>query len=278
MFDQFKEFFFGKIGGDWIVEWAYDLMTTWWIIAASTGIAFVLGFIYLFILKYIAGCLIWLSIILIWLVLAAGGAFLYLGRDNYYPEDEERQKYMLYGAYAVWGILALYTLIILCMCKRIRLGVAVIKTAGMFINNNPHIFLVPPIFLVFILLWMAVWIISALFIFSVGEIVPRDDFVVFTTVVWDKTTRYVFLYYLFGFLWLNAFLIGCCQFIIAATCAIWYFSFKSDSGGKGSISTAVKWIFRNHIGSIAFGSFLITVIQFIRIIFEYYRKKAAKGT
>jgi hypothetical protein len=34
-----------------------------------------------------------------------------------------------------------------------------------------------------------------------------------------------------------------------------------------------KWILRYHFGSIAFGSFIIALVQFIRIIFEYYRKK-----
>lgn len=35
----------------------------------------------------------------------------------------------------------------------------------------------------------------------------------------------------------------------------------------------IKWILRYHFGSIAFGSFIIAVVQFIRILFEYYRKK-----
>jgi hypothetical protein len=69
----------------------------------------------------------------------------------------------------------------------------------------------------------------------------------------------------------NAFLIGCAQFIIAAACAVWYFSFTSDTKGKGSLCTGIKWILRYHLGSIAFGSCIIAIVQLIRIIFEYYR-------
>ena len=54
---------------------------------------------------------------------------------------------------------------------------------------------------------------------------------------------------------------------------MWYFSFTSDRAGKGSLFTGIKWILRYHWGSIAFGSFIIALVQFIRIIFEYYRKK-----
>jgi len=35
----------------------------------------------------------------------------------------------------------------------------------------------------------------------------------------------------------------------------------------------MKWILIYHMGSIAFGSFIIALVQFIRIIFEYYRKQ-----
>ena len=37
--------------------------------------------------------------------------------------------------------------------------------------------------------------------------------------------------------------------------------------------TGVKWILRYHFGSIAFGSLIIAIVQFIRLMFEYFRKK-----
>ena len=41
--------------------------------------------------------------------------------------------------------------------------------------------------------------------------------------------------------------------------------------------TGLYWVFRYHLGSIAFGAFLIAVIQMIRIIFEYYKSKLEKA-
>lgn len=37
------------------------------------------------------------------------------------------------------------------------------------------------------------------------------------------------------------------------------------------------WVIRYHMGSIAFGAFLIALVQFIRIIFEYYRNQIQKA-
>ena len=80
-------------------------------------------------------------------------------------------------------------------------------------------------------------------------------------------------YVLFALLWINAFLIGCAQFIIAASAATWYFSHSSETQGKGSTTIGIRWILRYHLGSIAFGSCIIAIVQMIRIMFEYYRKK-----
>ena len=73
------------------------------------------------------------------------------------------------------------------------------------------------------------------------------------------------------------FIIGATQFIVAATCVIWYFSSTSDANGTGSVSTGAYWVFRYHLGSIAFGAFLIALVQMIRIIFEYYASKLEKA-
>lgn len=87
----------------------------------------------------------------------------------------------------------------------------------------------------------------------------------------------MFLYSLFGYLWMNAFIIGVTQFMISASVALWYFSCTSDANGKGSLMTGFYWVFRYHLGSIAMGSFLIALVQFIRIIFEYYKAQLDKN-
>lgn len=83
--------------------------------------------------------------------------------------------------------------------------------------------------------------------------------------------------YLFGLLWIVAFIICMQQFIIACLCCMWYFSGQgaamSDSPGEVSFLKALKWGLWNHMGSVAFGSFCIALITFIRIIFEYLAKK-----
>jgi Plasma-membrane choline transporter len=227
--------------------------------------------LYLLVLRCCAGVIIWVSIFFIMACFGAGGFWVYNYRLNYETADPN-YKYMTYGAYALWGLDAAFALLVLCMCSRIRLAVAIMKVSSQFIHRTPTILLLPIIFFVLCLAWLIFWCFLAVFIMSIGEIKNRDPpFEFATTVVWSDQTRYIFLYHLFGGLWVNAFLIGCFQFIVAAACAVWYFSHTSDTAGKGSICVGIKWILIYHLGSIAFGSFIIAVVQFIRIIFEYYR-------
>ena len=229
--------------------------------------------IYMILVRCFAGVIIWFSILGIMAILGAGGYWVYLYRTHYETTDNN-YKYVQYGAYTLWGIDGVFLILVLCCCSRIRLAVAIMKVTGSFILNTPQILFLPLIFIIISLAWIAAWTFTAVYLFSVGNIEPRPDPLAFmTTVAWTKQTRYIFLYHLFGGLWVNAFIIGCCQFIVAAACAIWYFSFTSDTSGKGSLCRGFWWIFRYHLGSIAFGSFIIAVVQFIRIIFEYYRSK-----
>ena len=270
---QFKDTFYEKYNVDKFSDYVMDLINCWQVMLICFGAAFIFGMIYLVILRCFAGLLVWTTIFGILGSLGGGGYWLYHMRNNY-DQSDNNYKYLQYGAYALWGLAGLFFLIVLCCCSRIRLAVAIMKVTSQFVYNTPSILLLPIIFLALCAGWIVFWVYTAVYVFSVGNIEPRESpFSFVSTIKWTTQTRYIFLYHLFGGLWVNAFLIGCFQFIVAAACAIWYFSFSTDVAGKGSMRTGAKWILRYHFGSIAFGSFIIALVQFIRIIFEYYRKK-----
>lgn len=138
---------------------------------------------------------------------------------------------------------------------------------------NLRIFLLPLAAYIFAGLWFAIWIVSALYVFSVGDPVPRPGYEFITEIKWSDNTRYIFFYQAFMLFWVNAFIMGMCQFIIAASACIWYFEVNSDTQGKGTVGRGMYWAIRFHMGSVAFGAALIAICQLIRFLFEYYRKK-----
>mmetsp|Transcript_74014 Transcript_74014/g.154319 ORF Transcript_74014/g.154319 Transcript_74014/m.154319 type:complete len:954 (-) Transcript_74014:116-2977(-) len=76
----------------------------------------------------------------------------------------------------------------------------------------------------------------------------------------------------FVFLWNNAFNIALGQIIIAMAVCTWFF--RTDKKTP-VVFGALKTIFRYHVGSVALGSFIIAVIQFIRYLMKYFEKQAA---
>lgn len=93
--------------------------------------ALVLGFIYMFVLKCCAAILTWTVIILYHLIWAAGAYFFYDKSKNPVTDSDVKNVDMnLYIGYFCAGIFALTLLITLCLYSRIKLAIAIIKTAS----------------------------------------------------------------------------------------------------------------------------------------------------
>ena len=248
-------------------------MDSWHIILVSSVSALVLGYLYLFVIRLIGGLIIWLSIILIELFLWGASFYTFYYRTYNYAADTKTYDYLTWGAYALMA-LAILVLILMCCCwHAIKIGIAVFKTTSQYVQANMRIFLLPIISYFTIMVWALAWIFGAAWVFSIGNPEPRDDLPFLTEVKWNHTTRIAFFYDVFGLFWISAFIIGTTQFIIGCSACLWYFEQSGPSGGAGTVGKAFYWSYRYHLGSVAFGSFLIAVCQMMRFLFEYYRKK-----
>jgi choline transporter-like protein 2/4/5 len=88
--------------------------------------------------------------------------------------------------------------------------------------------------------------------------------------------QYAQLYHFFGLLWTNQFISGIGIMTIAGAVSSWYWTADKKSLGPHQTFLSFKRVVRYHLGSIAFGAFLIAVIQFIRAIFAYLDEKSKK--
>ena len=85
---------------------------------------------------------------------------------------------------------------------------------------------------------------------------------------------------IFGFLWCYNFIAGIGAVTIAGTIGEWYFTRPPAEGKKdlpnSTMIGALLRVFRFHLGSIAFGSFIIAVVQMMRICLEYVDRQTKK--
>lgn len=78
----------------------------------------------------------------------------------------------------------------------------------------------------------------------------------------------------FVFLWNNALNVAIGQCVIAGAVGVWFFTPNAEKGKRRAIATSLYNVFRYHLGSLAFGSFIIALIQFIRYCMKYLEKQA----
>eukprot|EP00854_Cymbomonas_tetramitiformis_P022377 gene22377-26998_t len=267
---------------DFLEEYLGDIYKAWAAILVSGiqgGIMF--SMFWMVVLRYFAGCMAWTVVILVNLLFititcllalkagligddAVGSTLDSSGYTEGYtdPASEDRE-YFEYACYFSAALTCVLFLITLIMIKRIRIAVACIKVASQAVSTMPTILFFPLVPLALEIVLLAYWILVVAFLYSAGEVKELEGGG--TEISWDDNLRYMMLYHLFGLLWTNEFLIGFGLTVIAGSIANFYWC-RGDS-------SAMPFAPILDSGSIAIGSFIVAVIQFIRIILEYIDRK-----
>jgi len=253
---------------------ASDLITTWPIILAVGGFTLVIGFIYIVLMKYFSGVLIW-GLLAAFILGSTGFGYVCFTTD---PNSGDSLAYLgstglKAVSYTCFAFAAITLLVVICLREKIGLSIAVLKAAAHFLEDEPGILILPPIFLVFTLLFYVGWIIVTAFIVGCNKISAPGNGMPYGNFDWTTTGAGMFAFYVFALLWNHALGVAISQFIIASTVCLWYFKQGSKRGGVSPIGSSIR---RSvcHMGSLAFGSFLIGLLQFIKIVLEYIHKKA----
>jgi len=84
----------------------------------------------------------------------------------------------------------------------------------------------------------------------------------------DQLMKFARIYNILVLVWVIEFIIGCQHMIIAGSVATWFFTRNKDNISS-PISTSVSYLFNYHLGSVALGSFIIAILQIIRVILNY---------
>jgi hypothetical protein len=260
-----------------------DLKLLWKHFLILGVIAILLSIISLCLTRCCAGVFIWL-IILAFLVLVFVGAVFAMKESNRLKEGQTDQingdsssnfvdnfssnylgsknLYRISIFLYIFGAISI--LIVLFSLSSIAISIAVIKTASEFIASNCFIIFTPILISLLMLAFIFVWLVGLVYLWSVGEL-EAGGVTAFAKIRWDQKTKYFMVFYFFGFLWNVAFINYLTIFIVACTVAFWYFSYdRPEDKPRFPILKSFWWSLRFHLGSLAFGAFVLAVIQFIK--------------
>lgn len=156
-----------------------DIKASWEVILISVFIAFVIGFVYLGLLKCFSGLIVWSVIFAMFIVLM----ILATGFYNQAQTKESAEDYIDYDskegnlaiAYIIYALAAILFLGILCFYDRIKLAIAIVKTTSDYVSDTRSIVLVPFASFFVYLGFYALWISGFLYMYSKGEITPSAN-------------------------------------------------------------------------------------------------------
>nr|XP_039270354.1 choline transporter-like protein 2 [Styela clava] len=312
-----------------------DFTASWYWILAGLGVAAVIAFLWIVIMRWVAWPMVWITIF---------GLFGVLGFGVYYTYTEWQRLLTVDGANATlvstgfttnlsqylalqetWlaffiilcVVTAIFFLLVIFLRKRILIAIQIIREASKAVAHMISTLFYPLVTFILALIVIAFWAATELFLASSGDPVykvldtnstrvaaetetdPCNNTVCNVT-VWneanhtfanDDTIKCMFIEYggdslfhrntlwlqiaiVFAFFWLLNWVIALENYNWAGAFASYYWAFdKSTDIPALPLFSAFGRTLRYHTGSLAFGSFIIALIQVIRVLLEYFDHK-----
>ncbi|XP_042098873.1 choline transporter-like protein 1 isoform X6 [Ovis aries] len=255
------------------------VMTSKEIILGLCLLSLVLSMILMVIIRYISRILVWiLTFLLILGSLGGTGVLWWLyakqrksPKETVIPDQpqvaEANLRALLIYAISATVFTVILFLVMLVMRKRVALTIALFHVAGKVFIHLPLLVFQPFwTFFALVLFWVY-WIMTLLFLGTAGSAVQNEQgFVEFKM---SGPLQYMWWYHVVGLIWISEFILACQQMTVAGAVVTYYFTRDKRNLPFTPILASVNRLIRYHLGTVAKGSFIITLVKIPRMILMY---------
>lgn len=198
-----------------------------------------------------------------------------------FDDNQGKAPNAMLAALIIFSFLTLvFACMIYCKYSDVKLAIDVIDASADYVAHNKRVVLVPVLHFFITLTVIILWLGCFLCVISLNEIKVDPVVPQAKDLVWTKQVRYMALFMLFGLLWVTAWLEYTSRFIAIVGATTYYFDNsreRTDEEAPADICFGFKCAYLHHMGSLAFGAFIIALIRFIKILFYYAAKKAEQA-
>jgi solute carrier family 44 (choline transporter-like protein), member 1 len=128
-------------------------------------------------------------------------------------------------------------------------------------------------FIIFII-FATYWSFSSMLLASFGKYqVIQTQHSFFQSSNFNKYLPYLWIYQIFGLIWISEFIFACQALVVSGCVSIWYFTRDKNQLGF-PIIRSIKRLVVFHLGTAAFGGLIIALVKFPRYILMYLEKKS----
>lgn len=256
-----------------------ELVNGKYLIIACAALSLGLAIVYSFFLRFSTGPVVWLTIVLVFFLLLGIGSLLLFKAGllnsafltNEFPSYPTAtvsytsdQKTALEACGAISIALAIAELVVLCMYRgSITLAIKAIEEAARAFESLPGLVLLPFIQLALYAVGIFWFIFSFIYLASSGSFdAELGSFQI------SKSLGELILLEAFVLIWSHLFVHACGQISISGAVSEWYFDKASSS--HGSVFAALQRTLRFHVGTAAFGSLIVSVVEVLRCVVSFY--------
>uniref|UniRef100_A0A6P4FXR8 Choline transporter-like protein n=1 Tax=Drosophila rhopaloa TaxID=1041015 RepID=A0A6P4FXR8_DRORH len=292
-----------------------DIYSTWHIIAMVCGLALLISIALVTMMHWLSRIVSWVICVLVIVASVALTVALWYAYYNIKHKSGNNTQYSLLEEYVrnqqavlTLAVLATITMIILVVViyflKNKLSGLsALFEEAGQCMMNLPGLLIAPLIAFIVLIAFLSFWVAVVICLATASSpgqspIAPFDNskahqqplptnslFLPNNTNADDIRTnsrveyadagalRSMFWIYVVGLIWTVEFIFACQQFALAAAVAFWYFQKPTTTPTTYAIGKLIKY----HLGTVAKGSFIITIFKIPRLILTYLYAKLKKG-
>lgn len=253
---------------------------------SSAGLAFLLGYIYLYALEKFASLLVHACLLVSTIFPIAAGAFcIYASKTegvDFIAGTGDPALDLVIGSVCI--LLGAIIALITCFCRKsISLAIGCVEAACECMFSMPSLLLEPLLNMLVKLVVLALLGAGLALLLSCGEVrrFSIADYVpggISRTFSYTDETICFILYYIFVGFWLLELSTAFAQFVLCYSVQLWYFQEYVD-GHKASaprlpIFRGYFVALRYHLGTLAFGAFLLGTLRFVRAMLTVIWKQA----
>ncbi|CAJ1052265.1 choline transporter-like protein 1 [Xyrichtys novacula] len=279
---EFAEAFITYIGDNSVLRRVVaGVMASKEIIMGLCLLALVLSLIMMVVIRYISKVLVWILTILVIIGSIGGTAvlwWLYVDSRN----AAKNQTLSVFGnevaadnvkALLVYSIGAtIFTVVLLIvmfiMRKRVALTISLFHVAGKVFIHLPLLALQPFWTFLCLMLFWVYWIAVLLTLGTAGTPIKNNS----TGVVEYQLQgpfQYLVWYHAVGLIWISEFILAFQQMTISGAVVTYYFTRDKSQMPALPILSSMGRTIRYHLGTVAKGSFIITLVKIPRLILTY---------
>lgn len=196
----------------------------------------------------------------------------YFTADKWNQRDPDAKKVLLFFAIFLTVFLLILFCITVFMFRKIQLIIQLFKETTKATFAMPALIFVPVISFIVELIILVLLVVTSSLISTSGiltEVIP--GYLVYKG---NVVTQIAFVFNIIVAFWATQLIIGIQYMVIAGAVAKWYWA-KNKNFLDSPIATSAKVAFQFHLGSVAFGSLIITIIAIIRSLLQSLTKNRA---